>query len=150
MVVVAGRYFIDVMKLNAGYFVSPQSENYEDEAVYGISVLYPLACMFPKVSIALTFYLRMFTSATTYRYARWTSLFLVIFLVANCVAFLVPSILVWYLTSIYPYILGTWISVPNIVTDLIMLVLPVQMVCALHISRAKKAALMIVFLAGGM
>ena len=138
------------MKLEAGYEVSPQSEYYEDQAVFGISVVYPVACMFPKLSMALTFYPRIFTQAATYRFARWTSLSLIIVLASNSIAFLVPSVLVHYRYGISRYLLGTWINIPHIVTDLIMLALSVPMVHRLRMPKVKKAALMLVFMAGGM
>lgn len=118
----------------------------EQRANYAIGLLYPIACALPKLSInALS--LRALPLAAGLRVvktARVTAYLLIVFLTANAIAFLIPSVLVcnppakfWQ----YPPqsdkcfntgVLGTWISLPNLISDVVMLVLPLPMVWHLH------------------
>lgn len=126
---------------------------------YTFSALYPIACALPKLSIC-SLYLRVFTRADPVN-RRITS-FLFAFLVANMIAFFLPSAVACSPPSAfweYPpdlskcvdvAALGTWVNVPHLATDLVMVVMPMPMVWRLNAGRSKKIGLTVVFLAVGL
>lgn len=132
---------------------------------YATSAMYPLACMFPKLSICCL-YLRVFTKGK----ARIITLGTSAFLVSNGIAFFVAQIVLCHPPSYYWEIhtfaipntpaakkncinlsaIAIAINPPHIVSDIVMMVLPLPTVWRLHISRANKVGLTIAFLAGSM
>lgn len=137
-----------------------------EKASYGSSTMYPFACAFPKLSVA-ALYLRLFppnsrASSLFTNLSRLASWGIIVFLVVNCVAFFVPSAAACTPPNAfwsYPprlqkcvnlALLGTWINLPHIVSDLIMLVIPLPLVLGLHATSRKKLGLTVVFLAGGL
>ncbi|TVY45761.1 putative membrane protein [Lachnellula occidentalis] len=118
----------------------------------GLQFLYPGAVTFPKLSI-LFLYLRIFTERS-YRYSAFViCAILVINLVilwcfdfASCVPFsyqwnkFIPG------HCIDQNALFTWISIPNLVTDVAILVLPLPVVYQLKCSKAQKLGVTITFL----
>ena len=46
--------------------------------------------------------------------------------------------------------MGTWISLPNIISDLIILSLPLPVLWAMQMQLSKKVLVSITFLAGSM
>lgn len=130
-------------------------------------ILSAIACALPRLS-AVALYLRVFTNMSQSRYnkyARRVSYGPVFVLVAVAIALSIPvavEVPVWYLIEsggtlsvdtchfigLIP--LGTWISLPHVMTDLLMLVLPLPLVWRLQAKAWKKLGLMVVFLAGGL
>ena len=123
---------------------------------YAISVLYPLASSLPKLSLC-ALYLRVFNNSRWGRHATYGIICLVI---ANTIAWLVPSITVCRPISAYwslqgnrgkwldTDILGTWISLPNIVTDMMMLILPMPILWKTQMGVPKKLGLILTFATG--
>ena len=122
---------------------------------YGSSVAFPLVCTLAKVSLCLT-YMNVFSIRP---YVRRGAQILIGFLIINSIAWLVPTVIVCQPISAYwsvdgprkciDYnVFGTWISFPNIVTDLVMFVLPLPVLWGLQMSRPKKVGLTITFFAG--
>ncbi|KAF2475277.1 uncharacterized protein BDR25DRAFT_382215 [Lindgomyces ingoldianus] len=125
---------------------------------YAIEELYCTAVVFPKLSI-LSSYLRIFRTKSY----RVTAYVLAAIITANGIAGVVTS-----LNSCRPFSIRyerpaeedlycikivdfwRWISFPNILTDVIMLVLPLPVVWSLHVSRKDKLALTLIFLTGGI
>lgn len=125
---------------------------------YGIDILYPLACALPKLSICFL-YLRLFDINI---WARRTAKALIVFLITNAIAWLIPSIVVCYPISSYldpeasgqhcfdRGIFGGWISVPQIATDLIILILPFLMIWRRQMSATKKLGSVLVLFTGSL
>ena len=124
------------------------------KAIYSMSVAYPVACALPKISIC-TMYLTFFGVLKS---SRWTIYVIGIFILANCIAWLIPSVVVcipisavWNIntrraTCIDRNALGTWISLPQILTDIALLIQPLPHIWNLHMDRAKKVGLTLTFL----
>ena len=114
--------------------------------------------MFPKLAI-LCLYLRLFTQKI-YRYASYLLIGILITTAivnsisagVSCTPFAYnwdktipggrcfPDINAWYL----------WVSFPNIVTDVFMLILPLPVIWKLQMSRKNKLGLTMVFCTGSM
>ena len=123
---------------------------------YAISVIYPLASAIPKLSLC-AFYLQvMGVNTWVRRITNSTGAFLV----ANAVAWLVPTIIVCRPISVFwsleghqgkclnYNVFGTWISLPNIITDLVLLILPMPVLWKTQISILRKLGLMAIFAVG--
>jgi hypothetical protein len=119
--------------------------------------LHPAAVAFPKLVVVIL-YLRVFTNKTE-RGIAW-ALFAVIiatfisFFVATC-AQCTPFTYLWdksipggrcFDTVAFAYSS----SVPNIVTDLVVVFLPIRTVLELKVSTARKIGLMLIFLTGSV
>lgn len=128
------------------------------KANYAFSFLYPFAAALPKLSI-LFMYRKIFNIHV------WTRRIvdcLIAFMIVNCISWFVPSAMVcrpisdyWKLDGsqkncLNTGILGTWISFPHIVTDLIIMVLPLPILWNTQLKLAKKIGLIITFLAGSI
>lgn len=125
---------------------------------YGVSSLYPIAAALPKLSICFL-YLRLFDVNV---WARRTTKILIALLIANAIAWFIPSAAVCYpLSSLFSpsepaqhclnrSVLGTWISVPQIAADSIILVLPVLMIWKRQMSTAKKLGAVFVLVTGSL
>ena len=121
-----------------------------------MSVAYPVSCALPKLLLCIL-YLQIFYINRSVRRITYG---LIAFLIMNAVAWLVPAIIVCQPISFFwnvedgqgkclnYNIFGTWISLPNIVSDLVMLVLPVPVVLKTQMSIAKKLGLILTFAAG--
>lgn len=125
---------------------------------YAIEQLYCTAVVFPKLSI-LASYLRIFIT----RGYKNTTYILGVIIVANGIAGVVTS-----LASCRPFsarwqgfeyvsahcidtvAYWRWISLPNILTDIIMLVLPLPVIWNLQLSRKERIGLTFIFLTGSM
>ena len=128
------------------------------KASYVFSVAYPIACALPKISICCM-YLNIFRINI---YMRRAIQLTIGFLVLNAVAWLVPTIAVCHPISTYwkyePHgnrcinyeVFGTWISLPNVVSDLAILCLPLPCLWSMNMSRARKVGLGITFMTGSM
>ena len=124
------------------YFASHNKTEREEHIIeiyktsYGFSVAYPIACALPKLSLCL-YYLEIFP--ITQRPRRWITKGIMAFEVVNMIAWLVPTIAVcipiaqyWSPGSLDRRCIdidkfGTWISFPRIISDLIMITLPLPM-----------------------
>ena len=125
---------------------------------YGFSVLYPIACVLPKLSICFM-YLRLFEVSI---WVARTSKLLVVFLLLNTIAWLVPSVVVCQPIAVYwspsgeegrcidINVFGTWISLPHIVSDLVMLVLPLPTLWKMQMRRAKKIGVIFTIVTGSL
>lgn len=122
-----------------------------EEYVYVISVTLPKLCI-------LALYLRIFTTKG-YRRSAYAIGGIVI---TNCVACIIVSCAIcrpfaynWDkliadgycgdLIAVY-----RWVSIPNLLTDIAMLVLPLPVIWHLHTGLAQKVGLTITFLTGSM
>lgn len=116
-----------------------------------------LAILLPKLCI-LTLYLRAFSTRI---YRRLT------YLIGVAVILLVITSELITLTGCRPFAYNwdktikgghcpdnlaiyRWISVPNIATDVAMLILPLSIIWRLHLGRAQKVGLTITFLTGSV
>ena len=130
------------------------------KATYATSILYTIASTLPKLSMC-TLYLRVFSIASMW--PRRVTYGMIVFLIVNCIAWLVPTILVCQPISTYwtpnflshghcinSPIFGTWKTFPNIVSNLVMLVLPMPTLYKMNMARAKKIGVMITFMAGSV
>lgn len=119
--------------------------------------VYGLAVMLPKLAI-LSFYLlifdtRPFRIATYTLAAMISATFLAIGLVATFQC--TPLAYDWDKTipgghCIDQIAFYKWISLPNIITDIIMLILPLPIIWSLNMSRNQKYGLSAIFVTGGM
>lgn len=124
---------------------------------YAIEQLYCIAVVLPKLSI-LGFYIRIFTLKPY----RITVYILVGVLIANCIAGLIvsfsscqPFAARWRPSIPGAHCIDTtaywrWISFANILTDVVMLGLPLPVIWHLQISKSQKYGLTVVFCAGSM
>ncbi|KAF2017908.1 integral membrane protein [Aaosphaeria arxii CBS 175.79] len=126
------------------------------KSLYALEWLYLPAVALPKISILLL-YLRLFTN----RSLRIACHVLIWVLVANWVAYLVASSFqcVPFEYQWNKKIPGKCfnqpafyktVSAPNILTDVLMLLLPLKTVFDLKVSRPRKLGVLFIFLSGGM
>ena len=161
----------DNLALNDPYSTSSESQLLSayvggQKASYGFSITYPLACAMPKLSIA-ALYVRLFPKeacdSTKYlTVSRFLARWMIIFFIANAIAFLVPSAAACDPPSAfwsYPprldrcidtTMLGTWISLPQIVSDVVMLAIPLPLIWKMNATPTKKLSLTLIFLAGSL
>ncbi|EGD85577.2 uncharacterized protein TERG_01848 [Trichophyton rubrum CBS 118892] len=120
-------------------------------------VLYKLVICLAKVSILLL-YLRIFY---VHQYFRRICICLVVFTILSGIAFIPPTI--WQCSPVEAYwdrsiphtclsSFPNWLSyaIINITTDVILLVLPVQQILRLQLTKRDKIALILVFLLGSL
>jgi hypothetical protein len=125
---------------------------------YAIEQLYSIAVVFPKLSI-LASYLRIFLTKP-YRVTTYT---LAAIIVANGIAGVITSFAScrpfssrWtQMAYADKYCIDTvaywrWISFPNIITDLVMLVLPLPVIWSLRLAKKDRLALVAIFCCGSM
>ncbi|KAF2186602.1 hypothetical protein K469DRAFT_449835, partial [Zopfia rhizophila CBS 207.26] len=122
-----------------------------------IPVLYVPAVTFPKLAI-LDMYLHIFVE----RWAKWTSYATGLVIILSClvnipvvIAQCIPIAYLWDKTikggkchNIEAHFLYS--SLPNIVTDVVMLVLPIPMILKLHTSRKVRVGIAATFLTGSI
>ncbi|KAF5862064.1 hypothetical protein ETB97_012211 [Aspergillus alliaceus] len=136
---------------------SPEKLVAWSKGIYACVWLWALAVALPKISI-VGFYLRFFKAP----YERAISYTLILVIAATFVATGLtatfecsPIHYQWDKniagggTCIDVLAFYRWMSFPNIVTDAIMLILPLPMVCRLHTTRSQKVGLGIIFATGG-
>ncbi|EEQ34991.1 uncharacterized protein MCYG_07810 [Microsporum canis CBS 113480] len=118
-------------------------------------VLYKLVICLAKVSILLL-YLRIFY---VHQYFRRICICLIVFTICSGIAFIPPTI--WQCSPVAAYwdrsiphtclsSFPNWLSyaIINITTDVILLILPVQQILRLQLTKRDKIALILVFLLG--
>ena len=128
------------------------------KGIYADVWLWALAVALPKLSI-LGFYLRFFTS-------QWERAISYTLMAIITITFIATALVTTFQCSPIAYQWGQfdgsvadgkcintlafyrWMSFPNIVTDVIMLVLPQPMIWRLHTTRSQKLGLTVVFLTG--
>lgn len=129
------------------------------KGIYACVWIWALAVALPKLAI-LGFYLRFFKSP----YERAISYVLMFVTVATFVAVgltatfqCTPVSYQWARTTpgtqgkcIEVTTFYDWMSFPNIVTDVVMLVLPLPMIYRLQLSRRQKIGLAVIFATGGV
>lgn len=118
--------------------------------------VYVAACLFPKLTI-LALYLRIFTG----RIVRITAWVMIGVCTAHAVANIIASFTIcqpfeykWNKTinghcanvlASYRYV-----SIPHILTDIVILVLPISSLYHLLMNKRKKVAIFLTFLMGGL
>lgn len=127
------------------------------KSIYALEMIYLPAVALPKLSI-LSLYFRIFPN----KVFRSMTLVIVAIVLLNWLAFLFastfqcsPVAYQWDKSieggSCFDILLFyRMVNVPNIVTDIAMLILPMPVVWKLHASRPRKVGLTICFLAGGV
>lgn len=130
------------------------------KSVYAMSILYPLASALPKIFLCLL-YIRIFR---VHRRLCQVTYGIIAFLVINTIAWLIPAIFVCRPISAYwsPHsknspakcinfnYFGTWISLPNIVSDLVILATPIPLLWNLQMSKSKKLGVIFTFAVGAL
>jgi len=124
---------------------------------FALEWIYPTAVLLPKLSI-ICLYLRIFTSKA----AQISSYVIMAILLSTWLAFVVaataqchPVAYAWDKSipngscfNLSAYYRAT--NVPNTVTDLAMLILPMPTIWKLHISKIRRVGLTMIFVSGGM
>ncbi|PQE11802.1 integral membrane protein [Rutstroemia sp. NJR-2017a WRK4] len=125
--------------------------------LYAAPIIYLWAVTIPKLAI-LAMYLRLFT----YGFYRTTSIIIAVILITatiiNFVSFFMCHIESYLPEKSEPHgqypvdcrKLFVWGSMPNIITDVMMLVLPQPVIWKLHTSRKVKLGLSLTFLTGSV
>ena len=123
---------------------------------YASAYLYLLSLLGYKLSILLL-YLRLFSVSTRFKYFTWAVTFFVLgYLISNLLTQLfgcIPISLAW---SVAPWrcynrlAAALAYSSMNIISDLLIFILPMPMVWRLRLSRKGKLGVMLVFMGGGM
>ncbi|KAI0554236.1 hypothetical protein F4679DRAFT_579845 [Xylaria curta] len=125
--------------------------------VYVVAITgYALCVILTKISI-LCFYRRIFSPVKSLKYSSWA---LGIFIMAYNVALVlvtalqcIPLSALWtgepakYINTLPPF---TMLRVINVVTDVIILILPVRQVLKLYLSRIRRIQLSGIFLLGAL
>ncbi|TVY56441.1 hypothetical protein LCER1_G001491 [Lachnellula cervina] len=125
--------------------------------ILGIEWVYFLAVCLPKLCI-LTLYLRIFNKerlrATCYSMA---TIIICNFLVSGLTVSLACPVLSYFSAmnggascSFNMNYFTRWISVPNIITDVVMLILPLPTIWELHLPKIQKLGLTLTFLMGSI
>jgi hypothetical protein len=122
-----------------------------------VPVAYCLAAALPKLAIA-DIYLGIFVE----RWSRWTTYATALVIVVNAIVNIPTTI--WQCRPIAylwdPSISGghcnnipvhfLYAGLPNIVTDVVMLLVPIPMIAKLRVSRKMKVGVAVTFLTGSM
>ena len=125
--------------------------------IFSEDFLYLLSAMLPKLAI-LSLYLRIFTQKV-YRYIAYAvAVVMVLNWLIGCLMGLLmckPIAFTWNKTIPGGHcgdIMGAyaWASLPNLVTDVIMLVLPLPAIWKLHTGQSQKVGLTLTFIVGSM
>ncbi|KAN0113246.1 hypothetical protein V8E51_006197 [Hyaloscypha variabilis] len=125
--------------------------------LFAIAFIYNLTAILPKLAI-LVLYRRLFnTSKTIYSiYILMTLLILdLVGLTALVLGLCQPIAANWddnipNAKCLNKRVISTWITMPNIVTDILMLVLPLPIIWKLHIVKRVKLGLTFTFLVGSI
>lgn len=127
------------------------------KSIYSLEMIYLPAVALPKISI-LSLYLRIFPN----RVFRGMTMVIVAIVLLNWLAFALAST---FQCSPVTYqwdksieggrcfdvlLFYRMVNVPNVVTDIAMLILPMPMVWKLHTSRPRRIGLTVCFLAGSV
>lgn len=127
------------------------------QIIFALLILYSLAVAFPKLSI-LALYLRIFTEKR-YRITTWV---LAAIISATAIAVSLTAIFqcspVSYAwdksipggTCINLALFYVCCSIPNVITDVAILLLPIPMIFKLHTNQSQKVGLSLIFLLGTM
>lgn len=146
-----GHHFVSVKMKNPAQIVSWA------KSLYAFGWLYLPSVALPKISI-LALYLRIFTDNRV----RRACYVLIAILIANWIAFLFaltfqcsPVAFQWNKTipggrcsNISAFYKST--SAPNIVTDIVIMILPIPTIWQLQVSTIRRIGLMFVFLVGSV
>jgi hypothetical protein len=137
--------------------VAPKKLAHEYIIMFPIEIIYISAFTFPKLSI-LAFYLKIFVT----KISRNITYFLIVIMVATWIAETFSAIFqCWPVEYIWDKsiegghcvnqnaLFQFW-SVPNIATDMAMLVLPMPTIWNLQMSKIQKLGLTFTFLLGSM
>ncbi|KAI3331709.1 hypothetical protein HD806DRAFT_478092 [Xylariaceae sp. AK1471] len=143
--------------LDVLYVTKPQAVVNWAKSGYAIETLYGAGVAFPKLSV-LFIYLRIFTGriyrAITYALIgiiSATGAAVIITSLASCRPFSArwdPALFPTHCIDAPRFWQGA--SIPNVVTDVVMLVLPIPVVWHLHIDKKQKLALTGIFLLGSV
>ncbi|TVY17302.1 hypothetical protein LARI1_G007366 [Lachnellula arida] len=148
----AGRHVFALQFLGEGDTIALWTK-----MILGIEWVYFLAVCLPKLCI-LTLYLRIFNKeplrATCYSMA---TIIICNFLVSGLTVSLACPVLSYFSAmnggascSFNMNYFTRWISVPNIITDVVMLILPLPTIWELHLPKIQKLGLTLTFLMGSI
>ena len=127
------------------------------EYLYALEILYLTAIALSKMSI-LFLYLRVLVTRLyriiTYVLMAWVTLSCLAFVIAATVG-CTPVSYLWNKSipgghCVNTFTIGQMANIPSIVSDVIMLILPMPMVWGLRISSVRKFGLTLVFLTGSV
>ncbi|KAK2841616.1 hypothetical protein FQN49_006077, partial [Arthroderma sp. PD_2] len=137
------------------WHITDEQEKQSLKWILVAQVLYKLVICLAKVSI-LFLYLRIFY---VHQYFRRICICLIVFTVCSGIAFIPPTI--WQCSPVSAYwdrsiphkclsSFPNWLSyaIINITTDVILLILPIQQILRLQLTKRDKIALILVFLLG--
>lgn len=126
------------------------------EMLLGAEWFYFLSVSLPKLCI-LTLYLRIFTNESLRASCYGVGTIIICaFLVNGLTATLACPLLAYFDAiaaghcNVNLGIFARWISLPNIITDMVMLVIPLPTIWQLHLPRAQKLGLSFTFCMGSM
>lgn len=122
-----------------------------------IELFYTAAFTLPRLSI-LALYLRIFTTRIHRLAVYIIALIMVIFYITTVfLSFLKchPLAYTWDLSVPGGHCINIdelyrWINMPNILIDIVIMVLPFPVIWRLHVSKAQKIGLTVTFLTGSM
>lgn len=122
----------------------------------GVEIIYMASVTFPKIAILL-FFLRIFVDRVVRALVWVLVIVMVMFFIAGLILALAlcrPYAFKWDKT-----IHGTcgdimagyrWVSIPSIVTDFFILVIPIPVIWKLQMNRGKKIGVILTFMVGGL
>ncbi|KAI4180910.1 MAG: hypothetical protein L6R41_006944 [Letrouitia leprolyta] len=144
---------------HANYILATDPSTYISwaKSAVAVEIIYCTAVVFPKLSI-LAMYLRLFPVKKVYRYTIFTLMFII---TANGIAGVLTSGLSCrpLATRWNPKLGGEcinvtyywrYISLANIISDVVMLILPLPIVWKLQVSLPQKLSLTVLFLTGSL
>src|SRR5262245_4579566 len=123
---------------------------------FWVPLVYGLASAFPKLAV-LDIYLHLFVT----RWARWTVFAIGLVIVGTAISYILGTIFecrpiakTWDKSiegsCVNTKAMYTFFSLPNIISDLAMLAVPIPIIIRLNMSRTVKAGVLVTFLSGGM
>lgn len=148
-----------LLTIGLGKDVKEVSTDDQRRILKGFFILYPFyqcSVTFPKVS-ALLFYTRIFGSASkAFQYALWTTH--AVILIWNSAIWIFSILLCnpvqkQWIPSLPGHCYSTgalWLAsaIPNLVIDLVILLLPLPMLWGLQMKKSRKAGVIAVFICG--
>lgn len=135
----------------------PQMLIFFEKAIPPLAISWVLASTFPKLAV-LQLYVKVFAIK---REARITCYVTGLILIGNCVGTIIAALCVCIpLNALWdPSISGQcininqfyrWARLANVLSDVVVLALPIPHILSLHATKKTKLGLMITFLFGGM
>ncbi|KAL9581644.1 MAG: hypothetical protein Q9212_003776 [Teloschistes hypoglaucus] len=143
--------------VNHSMVITPAGIEMELKIMFSEYFLYTLSAALPKLTI-LSLYLRIFTQRR-YRYATYANAIILIlnWLTACIMGIVICKPIQYNSNRTIPgghcgdiMSLFRWSGLPNLITDIVMIILPLPMVLKLQLPRSQKAGLALTFIIGGI